>query len=155
MLRKELHDSLTLCNWMYPLAASPHKSRQYEGDNSAEAQLYSAVTGDKKDAAELDRVALRIFTLHRALTVRDMGTMDMRRLHDTAPDWVFDIDDDKKPFTPGTSKMDRADIDTAREMFYDLLGWDKKTGAPTRAALEKLDLKDVADDLSRMGLLPG
>ena len=51
VLRKELHDSLTLCNWMYPLVASPLKSRGYEGDNGVEAQLYSLVTGDKKDAA--------------------------------------------------------------------------------------------------------
>jgi aldehyde:ferredoxin oxidoreductase len=155
MLRKELHDSLTLCNWMYPLIASPHKSRRYEGDTGAEAQLYSAVTGDEMDGDALDRVALRIFTLHRVLTVRDMGTTDMRRKHDTAPDWVYDFDEDKKPFTPGTSKMDRADIDLAREMFYELLGWDKDSGTPTRAALEKLDLGDVADGLERMGLLPG
>jgi len=36
-----------------------------------------------------------------------------------------------------------------------LLGWDKKTGAPTRASLERLGLKDVASGLARMGLLPG
>jgi len=155
LLRKELHDSLTLCNWMYPLAASPHKSRNYEGDNGAEALLYSAVTGDRKDAAQLDLVAERIFALHRALTVRDMGTMDMRSRHDTVPDWVFDNPADAQPFTPGHSKMDRQDIEVARDMFYELLGWDKKTGAPTRASLERLGLKDVASGLARMGLLPG
>jgi aldehyde:ferredoxin oxidoreductase len=76
VLRKELHDSLTLCNWMYPLAASPLKSRGYEGDNGIEALLYSAVTGDRKDAAQLDQVAERIFNLHRVLTMRDMAAMD-------------------------------------------------------------------------------
>ncbi|MFB3854584.1 MAG: aldehyde ferredoxin oxidoreductase [Vicinamibacterales bacterium] len=154
LVRKELHDSLTLCNWMYPLVASPLKSRNYEGDNGAEAALYSLVTGDEKDAAALDLVGERIFALHRALTVRDMRTVDMRTRHDTAPDWVFDDPPDRAPFTPGHSRMDRADIETAKDLFYDLLGWDRRTGAPTRASLERLGLKDVADRLARDGLLP-
>jgi aldehyde:ferredoxin oxidoreductase len=153
--RKELHDSLTLCNWVWPLAASPIKARGYEGDLSLEAQFYSAVTGDVKDAAELDRVAERIFVLHRALTVRDMKTADMRRAHDTAPSWLFDLPADKAPFTPGHSRMDRADIEKAKDLFYELLGWDRATGAPTRASLERLGLKDVADKLAALDLLPG
>ena len=154
VLRKELHDSLTLCNWMYPLAASPLKSRGYEGDNSVEARLYSAVTGDRKDAAQLDLVAERIFAMHRALTMRDMANMDMRGRHDTAPDWVFDYPPDKKPFTPGHYKMEREDIERAKDLFYQVLGWDRKTGAPARASLEKLGLKDVADRLAALNLLP-
>jgi len=154
LLRKELHDSLTLCNWMYPLVASPLKARNYEGDNGAEAALYSVATGDRKDAVELDRVAERIFALHRALTMRDMATTDMRAKHDTAPDWVFDDPPDRAPFTPGHSKMDRGDIERAKDLFYGLLGWDQVTGAPTRASLERLGLKDVADALQKMGLLP-
>ncbi len=154
LLRKELHDSLTLCNWMYPFVASPLKSRQYEGDNTLEAQLYSLVTGDKKDAAELDLVAERIFNLHRALTIRDMATVDMRTKHDTIPDYVFDSPPDKKPFTPGEIKMERNDMELAKDLFYEALGWDKTTGSPTRNTLERLNLKDVADKLSQMNLLP-
>ena len=155
VLRKELHDSLTLCNWMYPLAASPLKSRGYEGDVSAEAQLYSLATGDRKDAAALDRVAQRIFTLHRLLTMRDMGTAEMRARHDTVPNWVFDGPADRPPFTPGSIRMDRDDIEKGKDLFYDVLGWDRRTGAPTRAALSKLGLGDAADRLARSGLLPG
>jgi aldehyde:ferredoxin oxidoreductase len=154
LLRKELHDSLTLCNWMYPLAASPLKERRYEGDNGIEAQLYASVTGDRKSAAELDLVAERIFNLHRALTIRDMGTSEMRMRHDTIPNHVFECPDDKKPFEPGVGGMDRRDIERAKDLFYRVLGWDIKSGAPTRATLEKLGLKDVADRLSKMGLLP-
>jgi len=154
VLRKELHDSLTLCNWMYPMAASPSKARGYEGDNGIEAKLYSAVTGDKKDTAQLDQVAERIFNLHRVLTMRDMATRDMRTRHDTAPDWVFEYPPDRKPFTPGHYKMDRDDIELARDLFYEELGWDRQTGAPTRTSLEKLGLKDVADRLAQLRLLP-
>jgi aldehyde:ferredoxin oxidoreductase len=140
---------------MYPLVASPHKSRAYEGDNGAEARLYTAVTGDHKDTEELDRVAERIFNLHRVLTMRDMGTLDMRTQHDTAPDWVFDYPEDAEPFTPGNTKMDRGDIETARDMFYEVSGWDRNTGAPTRATLDRLELGDVSVRLNEMGLLPG
>ena len=154
LFRKELHDSLTLCNWMWPFAFSPLKERNYEGDTSFEAQLYSIVTGDKKTEKELDLVGERLFNLHRALTIRDMGTKDMRTQHDTVPDWVFDYPKDKQPFTPGHDKMDRADIEKGKDMLYQELGWDVKTGAPTRATLERLGLKDVADELAKKGLLP-
>jgi aldehyde:ferredoxin oxidoreductase len=78
----------------------------------------------------------------------------MRTRHDTAPDWVFDYPKDKKPFTPGHSRMDRGDIDRARDMFYELLGWDRRTGAPTAACLKRLGLGDVAAGLAASGLLP-
>ena len=153
-IRKELHDSLTLCNWMYPLVASPLKSRNYEGDAGAEAKLYSAVTGDHKDTAQLDLVGERIFNLHRALTMRDMATGDMRTAHDTVPAWVFDRPADRQPFTPGHNRMDPADIEVARDLFYDVLGWDRATGAPTRVTLERLGMTAVADTLSAMKLMP-
>ncbi|MGE5508392.1 MAG: aldehyde ferredoxin oxidoreductase [Chitinophagales bacterium] len=152
-LRKELHDSMTLCNWMWPLAFSPLKERNYEGDTSLEAKFYSVITGDEKSEAELDLVAERIFNLHRALTIRDMGTKEMRKEHDTAPEWVFEYPHDKAPFTPGHDRCDRADIELGKDLLYEVLGWDKTTGAPTRATLERLGLKDVADSLESKGLL--
>ncbi|MGE5509578.1 MAG: aldehyde ferredoxin oxidoreductase [Chitinophagales bacterium] len=154
LLRKELHDSLTLCNWMWPFIASPLKSRGYVGDITLEAQLYSMVTGDQKTMEELDLVAERIFNLHRALTIRDWNTVEMREQHDVIPPWIFDYPEDKPAFTPGHSRMDRADMEIAKDSFYEQLGWDKKTGAPTRATLERLGLKAVADELAKKGLLP-
>jgi len=101
LLRKELHDSLSLCNWMGPWVASPLKERGYRGDDSVESMLYSLATGDKKNRQELDRMAERIFVLHRALTIRDMGTKEMRTKHDFMPEWVFTDKSGKPPFTKG------------------------------------------------------
>jgi aldehyde:ferredoxin oxidoreductase len=189
MLRKETHDSLTLCNYTWPMSCSPLKSRNYEGDLTIEAQLYSLATGDTKNEAELDEMAMRVFNLHRALTIRDMGTMEMRTQHDTMPDYAFGPTGEARApaqrpardggpapesagpggraaapggargaegpaFTPGSSRMDRADMEVAKDIFYEQLGWDRKTGAPTRAALEKSGLKDVADGLAKLQLLP-
>jgi aldehyde:ferredoxin oxidoreductase len=38
--------------------------------------------------------------------------------------------------------------------YYNVVGWDKKTGAPTRATLEGLGLQDVADELASLGKIP-
>jgi len=154
VIRNCLHDSLTLCNWMWPMTTSPLKSRNYRGDTALESKFLSLVTGEKISEVQLDLAGERIFTLHRALTVKQMGTTDMRGKHDLMCAWVFDMDPDKKAFTPGTIKMDRADMVIALTMFYKEMGWDEKTGAPTRATLERLSLKDVADQLDKLKLLP-
>jgi aldehyde:ferredoxin oxidoreductase len=155
VLRKELHDSLSICNWMGPWIASPLKERGYRGDNSIESMLYSQATGDKKSREELDAVAERIFLLHRALTIRDMGTKEMRTKHDTAPDWVFKDSSGKAPYTKGTLHLDRKDAETAVDMFYDEMGWDRVTGAPTAATYRKFGLSKVAEELGKRKLLPG
>ncbi len=154
LLRKELHDSLSLCNWMGPWIASPLKERDYRGDDSIESLLYSLATGDKKSREELDKVAERIFTLHRALTIRDMGTKEMRTRHDTIPDWVFTDATDKEPLGKGTILMDREDIKLAMDMYYQEMGWDTKTGSPTAVTYRRLGLGNVADHLTKKGLLP-
>lgn len=155
ILRKELHDSLSLCNWMGPWIASPLKERNYSGDDSIESLLYSLATGDKKSREELDEIAERIFTLHRALTIRDMETKDMRTQHDTVPEWVFTDPTGKACFVPGTNRMDKEDMKLAMDMYYEAMGWDKKSGSPTDAAYHKLGLGYVADALKNRGLIPG
>jgi len=154
ILRKELHDSLSICNWMGPWVASPLKERGYRGDDSIESMLYSLATGDKKSREELDQVGERIFLLHRALTIRDMGTKEMRTEHDTVPEWVFKDPAGKPAFTKGTIRMDKEDIRLGMDMFYDEMAWDKKTGAPTGSAYQKVGLAQVSEELGKKGLLP-
>jgi len=154
IIRNCLHDSLTLCNWMWPMTTSPSKERNYRGDTGLEAKFMELVTGEFGSEEELDLAGERIFTLHRALTVKQMGTTDMRGKHDLMNDWVYDIDPDVEAFTPGTVKMDREDMQTALTMFYKEMGWDEKTGAPTKATLEKLGMTDVAAELESLNLLP-
>lgn len=155
LVKYALHDSITLCNWVWPMTVSPLKERNYRGNLTLEAQYYSVATGKKKDEAALDFDAERILQLHRAMTMLEMGTNDMRNKHDLIPDWVFDVDPDKKPFTPGTTKLDRADLELGKDMLYEEFGWDKATGSPTRATLHKFGLDDVAAALEKRGLLVG
>lgn len=153
LLRKELHDAIPVCNWMGPWSASPLKERGYKGDDSMESMLYRMVTGDEKSARQLDEVAERIFVLHRALTIRGMGTREMRTEHDTIPDWVYGNNTDRVPFTAGAIQMDRRDIDVAMRMFYKEMGWDQETGSPTRETYSRLGLSDVAAELGKKKLV--
>jgi len=60
LIRKELHDSLSLCNWTGTWIASPLRERGYKDDDSIESMLYSLVTGDKKGREELDLTGERL-----------------------------------------------------------------------------------------------
>jgi aldehyde:ferredoxin oxidoreductase len=69
-------------------------------------------------------------------------------------DWMFDYPPAAVPFTPGNYKMDRADMEVARDLLYDQFGWDRATGMPTAATLANLGLDYVATVLAAEGLLP-
>jgi aldehyde:ferredoxin oxidoreductase len=45
-------------------------------------------------------------------------------------------------------------IEVMLDDYYKARGWDVKTGNPTRKTLERLGLKDVADELLKLGKLP-
>jgi aldehyde:ferredoxin oxidoreductase len=97
---------------------------------------------------------MSVFTLHRALTIRDMGVVDMRNQHDRVPGWVYEDPGGAQPFTPGTVRMDKEDIALGMGMFYEAMGWDAATGAPTEEAYARLGLADVGRDLKARKLLP-
>lgn len=156
-----LHDSLTLCNWVWPMTMSPTKSRNYRGDLDLEAKFYTAVTGEEVTTDELYHRAAAVMTLQRANTVRGMvgpdgkmGCNDMRNVHDVITNWVFDKDPDKKAFTEGTDKMDREDFQTALTMVYECFGWDSEKGCPTADCLDSYGLSDVKEELQGLNLLP-
>ncbi len=152
VVRQVLHDSFTLCNWVWPMTFSPRKERGYKGDLAAEAKYMSAITGTEWTEEELDFAAERTIQLARAMTVKSVGSRDLRNLHDEIPEYAYNTEPDVPVFTPGTVKMQKEDWQTALTLFYEQFGWDKD-GSPTRASLEKFGLKDVADDLEASQLL--
>ena len=48
---------------------------------------------------------------------------------------------------PQDRALDKAKFEKLKDHYYAERGWDSATGIPTRAKLEELDLKDVADQL--------
>ena len=156
-----LHDSLTLCNWVWPMAMSPTKSRDYRGDLDLEAKFMKAVTGLDYTTEDLYKAGAKIMTLQRANTARGMtdetgamGVNDFRNIHDVYTEWPFTKDPDIPVFTEGTDKMDKDDIQTGLTMVYECFGWDPELGCPTAECLDYYDMPDVKADLAALGLLP-
>ena len=156
-----LHDSLTLCNWVWPMTMSPTKTRDYRGDLDLEAKFYTAVTGEQVTTDDLYKAGAKIMTLQRAATARgmvgengEMGCNDFLNVHDVMTAWPYDKDPDKQPFTEGTDKMEREDFQTGLTMLYRTFGWDENLGCPTADCLDYYDMPDVKEELASLNLLP-
>jgi len=153
--RKELMDSTGLCNWMWPWIASPLKELGYEGDIGLEAKLFSAATGVTMTTKQFDDEGIKFYTLQRALTIREFGSMDLRTLHDQLPPWaILESHTGAVAYDGSNYYIPKADWAHALDLYYMELGYDRATGAPTRATLEAMGMKDVADELAGLHLLP-
>ena len=111
------------------------------------AELFSAATGIKVGEGEMRVIADRIWTLERAFIVREGIT----RKDDVLVGRFMD-----EPIHGGPHDgvaFSRQKWDKMLDDYYDQAGWDKKTGIPTRAKLEEVGLRDVADELEAMGKL--
>jgi aldehyde:ferredoxin oxidoreductase len=127
-------DSLNLCQFVYGPAW-----QLYGPDDMVE--LVRAVTGwEDVSFAELQQVGERRLNMMRAFNARE----GIDRKNDVLPEKLF------KPLKGGASdgwKLDREEVEAALDKYFEFCGWDVKTGVPTRAQLEKLDLGWVADQL--------
>jgi len=104
------------------------------------AELYSAVTGHSITPVELMVVGERIFNIMRAYNVRE----GIRKEHD---DWPQRFYDQPLRQEGETHLLSKEKMDNVLSRYYELMGWNAKTGIPTQEKLMKLQLYDVADDL--------
>ena len=159
LLRKQWHDTATLCDWMWPMTFSPSRNRGYSGDIDLDAKFMTAVTGDNWTTDDVDFIAEKTCHMLRVMTAISFkihhGLTNMRVDHDHFVNHWFDRDPDMEPFTEGTFKMCREDLALTMTMFYESMGWDTETAIPTRATLERFGLGDMADALEEHDLLPG
>ncbi|HET6438407.1 MAG TPA: aldehyde ferredoxin oxidoreductase N-terminal domain-containing protein, partial [Anaeromyxobacter sp.] len=153
----EVQNSLTECNYTLPVWASPLKSRNYRGDPSLSAQVVTAVTGQTYSQKDLETAGLRSYTLYRDLLALYMehwnpGTgKDMRNNFDKISNWCFS---DMGTRTSSAFILPRAELDTAKNLMYQLFGFDQTSGLPTAASLTSLGLQDMIPRLTAAGLLP-
>ncbi len=163
-------DSLCYCDWRFPCIAggqgvtntqtalaelgmddkSPWLDTIYDPSTMTDmgfgARFYSAVTGIEKTEKELLEDGLRCVVLERAILVRDNNR--------TREDDYFNDIIHNRPDKNGIT-IPKDELKKGYDMYSELMGFDKVTGNPTRACLEKYGLKDVADELEAMGRLPG
>lgn len=119
-------DTVTLCQFVWGPAWTLY------GPDELVAML-RAVTGWDVTLAEVQRVGERRINLLRAFNARE----GVGRERDTLPEKL------SKPLQGGRSDglfIPPAEIEAALDTYYDLAGWDKTTGNPTREKLAELGL---------------
>ncbi len=115
-----------------------------------ESRLLSTITGLDVNVDELWKAGERIWNLRRAIMVlRENRHRDDDTLYDDMFKEVIKVQQPEVLSEP----LDRAQWEPLKDRFYELRGWDVNTGVPTRAKLEELGMKDVADKLQSAGKL--
>jgi aldehyde:ferredoxin oxidoreductase len=112
------------------------------------SRLYSAYTGIDISPQDMMKTAERLFTLFKAYGVRQ----GLTRKDDNWPDRYFD-----EPVSEGKYKgavLPREAVDKLLDGYYEIRGWEKKTGVPTEKKLIELGLDDVAGELKELGRIP-
>lgn len=147
-----LKNSLTMCEFWTDLTnfySPPQMDLRI-----FESRVFSAVTGVNMNVEKLAEAGERIWNMRRAVMVR---RENRTREDDTVNEPYFE-----KAITcyGGVARgrqngpIDRVKFEKLKDRYYELRGWDVKTGRPTRGKLEELGLKDVADKLASLGKLP-
>jgi aldehyde:ferredoxin oxidoreductase len=146
--RGMIKDSVPACDRNYPLlydtAATPPKV----GHFTAETDVFNAIVGTNWTLNEMHVAADRALNIQRAIMLRQGRT----RADDESIIPYFQYQKDNWPNDNGPQTLDPEKFRALLSRFYSVRGWDKE-GRPTRATLEKLGLKDVADDLAKLGKL--
>jgi aldehyde:ferredoxin oxidoreductase len=130
-----LKDSYIVCDILFPYLFNAN-SADHVGDTSLESRIYSAVTGEEMNVEESYRKGEMLCTLERALAARDGRSRQDDILHGI----YFEKED------AGGRRYLREDLERSKSDYYKLMGWDAESGTPTRSTLERLGLKDVADE---------
>jgi aldehyde:ferredoxin oxidoreductase len=126
-------DNLGICKWIYGLFA-------YQ-DVSMAHRLFNLVTGKDWDLEQLLKVSERVRNLERLFDVRQ----GLTRKDDDLPKKFFEVPLSKGKFAGEV--LDRAKFEKMKDEYYEIRGWDKETGIPTREKLVELGLEAAADEV--------
>lgn len=135
-------DSLEICKFLTEFALM----EEGLGGIPRLTELLAALTGVHFSEELLHRACDRVYNIERAYLVKN----GIRREDDVPPRHFLETPIPEGPYKGKT--IDREKFEQLKDVFYELRGSDKKTGAPTRATLEELGLKYVADELEKMGV---
>ena len=156
-------ESLVLCDFLWPITWVRF-AEDHTGDPTIESKVVSAITGREIDEAGLNRIGERVFNLQRAILLQQgwggrQGDKLLDYLHDEP---LQDLQRIRSFLVPGKNgepvsrqgkKIEREDFEKLKSEYYELRGWNKENGFPTREKLTELELEDIAVNLQESGLL--
>jgi aldehyde:ferredoxin oxidoreductase len=134
--KAELKEALTSCDWQLPNVFW----------TTAEAEIFNMATGMNRTEKEMNDAAERIKNLFRAILIRNYGRTREMEVNEVLPMMSY-------PDADGRT-VNADEYNDLVDMYYEMRGWDLKTGWPTRATYERYGLKEVADELETLGKLP-
>ncbi len=160
--RQLVKESLVLCDFTWPIYDDA-STEDHIGDPSLFSQLFEAVTGRETSEEEMNRIGERIFTLNRAILLRegrngrtddylpefffierDEMVADVSRVHN--PDLLMPGSGDHVVSRKGKA-VDKKEFERILTEYYQLRNWDVKTGFLKKNALIGLELEEVIEPL--------
>lgn len=131
-----IKDTITACEWQSPNPLWPEQ----------ELEMYRAATGIDMTLEEFYNMAEKGRLLFRAILIRNHGRDRDLEVPQCYPNMTY-------PDPRGeTATWD--EWNDIVDNYYTLNGWDLATGWPTRSTWEKYGLKDIADEMEKLGKLP-
>ncbi len=149
------------CGWRWPQCITNNTADRRGATPQAEIKFWNAITGKKLSFADCMEIGHKIYTLDRAIWNLQGRHRDM----EVFPDYVYDkpgrggselpmvIDGVWKYDGGRNRKLDRDKVEDFKTRFYKFEGYNPESGYPTRATLEKMGLKKVADLMQSKGKL--
>ena len=156
---------MILCDLSWMMIWADYMTQNME-EPALEWQIFSAVTGRDVDEAGLNRLGERNLNMQRAVLLRQGwdGRNDdqMMDYYFTQPLRKGELFCDPECIVPGKDGeitpvegrvFDRQNFEKLKDEYYELRGWDVKTGLPKADTLKAFDMEDIAEDLAGRGLL--
>jgi aldehyde:ferredoxin oxidoreductase len=156
--RVYVKECLNLCDFAWPMMDVKH-SQDHVGDRTLPSKVFAAVTGREMDVQGLDKIGERVFNLQRAILIREGHE---GRKDDLLPESDHSVPLPESPgldpksslpgkkgettFRVGTV-VDREKFEKMKDEYYQLRGWDSKTGLLKKDTLKKLGLEDIIKQL--------
>jgi aldehyde:ferredoxin oxidoreductase len=162
--RQCARESLILCDIAINWTTAARDTEGHVGAPALDSQMLSAVTGREIDEESLYEIGERVFNQQRAILVREGHRgRDSDRLEETyhtrplkfvaLNDGVLAPGQGGKVISRRGAVVERDAFEALKDEYYELRGWDVRSGLQTKAKLVEVGLSDIVDDLERRELV--
>ena len=157
---EKMWHGMGFCGWRWPQCITNNTADRRGATPHAEPRFWNAITGQNMTFADSMETGHKIYTLDRAI----WNIQGRDKAMEVWPDYMYDtptngsmqpmVVDGKWTYSNGKGRVfDRAKFEDFKTRFYKFEGWNPDNSYPTRATLEKMGMKNVADVLQSKGKL--